>query len=881
MPDVVLARGVPPVLLLGAGTLTLAACGDATPSEPEPAEPEVTQIEVDPPADTLFALDDTVRLTAMARDPSGEVVADASFEWSSSDTDVVVVGDDGLATAVGNGLATITAVAQDAEAAAELAVAQRAAAVEVTPSSTVLTTVGETHQFTAAAMDANDNELTDVAWVWQSENHAVATVDSTGLVHARGNGAATITATAQDVPGHGVVTVEQDGATLRFRTEPSDTIAGDPIDPGVQVEVLDDAGNRVEDSALPITLELADPQAPGTLHGTRTVSATAGVATFSGLTVDRVGTHALQASGTGVEAATSASFEITPADPAGLSFQTQAADATAGSTLAPAVEVRVEDRFGNLVPTATHTVTLKLGGDSGDALQGTTTHDAVDGVATFADLTVLRAAEGHSLVAESDGLDAAPGAPFEVVPADPAQLAFQTQPSHVEGHEWMSPAVAVEVQDAFGNRVPSVTTDVTLALGVTPDAGPDPGLDGRLTTAVTEGVAVFDSVRIERPFDSYTLTASAPDLDPAESAAFPVTLTFTDVNVGGAHTCAVTEGGEIYCWGDNSHGQLGHPAVDSTSVPVRVQARYNFGTVSVGGDHTCATLRAIVAQEPLCWGRNDSGQLGVGDRNPREVPTTVDGPSMTETSAGYLHTCGIGSEGVYCWGDNTTAQIGEDPTVTPRRSTPGLVTSIAARDVSAGFGHSCAVDTDGIAYCWGGNTAGELGNGTTSSHESSPVTVENFSGVLFETISAESVHTCATDVTDFVAWCWGSNVSGQLGTGDTDPALTPSTTDGPYIRQVSAGEGYTCGVSQSAEALCWGRNGAHLGLGDSGDAVTSPSAVRSTEAFTKVTSGWGSDPVHTCGLTTDGAVYCWGSGRQGQLGNGAWANRFTPTPVTQ
>ncbi|MDZ7779913.1 MAG: Ig-like domain-containing protein [Gemmatimonadota bacterium] len=878
-----IGRPFPSILSAGLLVTLASACGDSSPSEPTPPGGEqVAAVEVQPGADTLFALDDTVTLTAVARDQAGEIVSDAGISWRSSAPNVVVVDGNGTATAVGNGAAVITASAADAEGTADLAVAQLASSVQVTPTSAVLTTVGDTARLSAEGQDENGNELAGADVVWQSENHAVATVSPSGLVTARGSGEAVITATVQDVPGLADVTVDRTVGGLRFMVAPSDAVAGEAIDPAVQVEVVDTAGNRVEDLELAVTLGLANAQTPATLEGTRTVGATAGVASFSGLSVDRVGTHTLRAVA-GTDTATSAPFDIEPAEAAALRFGALPSTGTAGEVLAPA-EVRVEDDFGNLVPTASPTVSVRLEDADTTALSGTTAVTAENGIATFDDLSVTEAGE-HALttaVDNDDNMASATGGPLEITPAAAHGLAFRVQPDAVEGHELMEPAVEVVVRDTFGNRVPSADVDVTIGLGQSPSSGPDPGLGGTLTAATTDGVAVFDALRVDRPYDGYTMLASASGLESAESTPFSVNLTFTDVAVGGSHTCAVTQGGEIYCWGDNDSGQLGTSSVDATAVPVRVEANLNFGTVTAGRSHTCATLRALTVQTPYCWGWNEFGQLGVGDREDRAVPTAVDGPAMTRVSAGTDHTCGLNSDGVYCWGSNSTGQLGQPGTfeasqVSPRQTIGGGFQAVAGGDL-----HSCAVDTDGTAYCWGHNDAGQLGDGSHTT-ATSPVTVDDSGGaVVFETITAGVTQTCGTFPGEDIVFCWGANNGGQLGTGDMTSSTTPRLTVGPDLVAVDAGSGYTCGISNASEAMCWGANGPWLGLGESAYAanVLSPTAVPVDGTFTAIEASHAAG-THTCALTTDGTVYCWGTGRAGELGNGSATDRYRPTPVIQ
>jgi alpha-tubulin suppressor-like RCC1 family protein len=187
--------------------------------------------------------------------------------------------------------------------------------------------------------------------------------------------------------------------------------------------------------------------------------------------------------------------------------------------------------------------------------------------------------------------------------------------------------------------------------------------------------------------------------------------------------------------------------------------------------------------------------------------------------------------------------------------------ALAFRQVSAGFSHTCGVTTDGVAYCWGANGVGELGSGTTLDH-TLPVRVRG--GHSFRQISAGEFHTCAVTPAD-AAYCWGSNAFGQLGDGTTADRLTPvRVAGGLAFREVSAGVFYTCGVTTGHVAYCWGDNG-FAQLGDGSNTNRSrPAPVRARLAFRQVSAGGD----NTCGVTTDDVAYCWGLNDNGQFGRG-------------
>ncbi|MFW6078676.1 MAG: Ig-like domain-containing protein [Gemmatimonadota bacterium] len=392
-----LTRGLPRFALAVATLLAAAACGDDDgPTDPG-GDGQVDAVVVTPAADTLTALGATVQLSARALDAAGDEVPGVSFTWTSLDDGVVAVSDSGVATAAGNGAARITATAEGVSDTASLAVVQLVETVSVSPSSATLTTAGATQQFTAAATDANGNAVADASVLWQSSRPGVASVDTTGLATAEASGETTITASAQGVPGNAVLTVDQE-------------IAG---------------------GATP--------------HGTRTVTTTAGVASFGGIWLDKAGAgYTLTVDVDGIPADTSASFDVTAAAPTRVGFVQQPTATEGAEALAP-VTVAVQDEFGNTVPGATHAVELAPGPDAalapgpdgGEAvLSGETSVQAVDGLATF-DSVQIDLPGSYTPDATSFPLSGARSADFDVsltfasVDAGQELSCGRTDPGHV------------------------------------------------------------------------------------------------------------------------------------------------------------------------------------------------------------------------------------------------------------------------------------------------------------------------------------------------------------------------------------------------------------------------------------------------------------------
>jgi alpha-tubulin suppressor-like RCC1 family protein len=296
--------------------------------------------------------------------------------------------------------------------------------------------------------------------------------------------------------------------------------------------------------------------------------------------------------------------------------------------------------------------------------------------------------------------------------------------------------------------------------------------------------------------------------------------------------------------------------------------------VSARNDHTCGVTGIGAA---YCWGSNNLGRLGNGTTTSSLTPVAVGGGlTFTAVSAGAEHTCGVTTGGdAYCWGRNSYGQLGigstsDDPTTLPVLVSGGYH---FAR-VSAGAEHTCGITFTGAVYCWGLNDAGQLGDGSLLD-ASSPVAVSG--GHIFASLSAGDFDNCAVTISGD-ALCWGNNLFGQLGNGTSGlgtDATTPQLVSGGHtFAAVSAGNLHTCGITTSGAAYCWGRNAlGQLGDNTTTDATT-PVPVSGGLTFAIVSAG---RSAHTCGVTTGGDAYCWGHNDAGQLGNGSTTD--TPIPV--
>jgi alpha-tubulin suppressor-like RCC1 family protein len=242
------------------------------------------------------------------------------------------------------------------------------------------------------------------------------------------------------------------------------------------------------------------------------------------------------------------------------------------------------------------------------------------------------------------------------------------------------------------------------------------------------------------------------------------------VSAGRYHTCAITTGGGAKCWGWNLYGQVGDGSTTNRGTPRNVSGLSSgVAEIAVGDSHSCALTTGGGVK---CWGLNDVGQLGDGSTTNSPMPVDVSGltSGVAEIAVGDSHSCALTTGGaVKCWGNNFYGQLGDGSTTSS--STPVNVSGLSsgATAISAGGNHTCAVD-GGAAKCWGRNSKGQLGDGTTTG-SSTPVSVSDLSAGV-TAISAGDSHSCAL-TTGGRALCWGSNVYGQLGNGKTADRLTP------------------------------------------------------------------------------------------------------------
>ena len=390
--------------------------------------------------------------------------------------------------------------------------------------------------------------------------------------------------------------------------------------------------------------------------------------------------------------------------------------------------------------------------------------------------------------------------------------------------------------------------------------------------------------------------------DTTENRSSPVKValeegrTAVTVGTGLGHTCAIFDDDSLKCWGENANGQLGFPGAHPRRIPTNVDMGNNVPkAISLGGSHSCA----ILDDDSLkCWGKNDAGQLGVGDTTYRNTPSAVnlgEGKTATAIGAGYNYTCAVLNDGsVKCWGDNQNGQLGDGTTTdhnTPPTGTVDLGSNRTAVGIGLGNYHTCAILNDNSLVCWGRNEEGQLGvdasNNETCTVRSvnqdcvkTPTVVDLGTDRTAVAVAAGRYHTCAL-LDDNSVKCWGGNDLGQLGDESITNRNAPVSVDlgDKTVAAIQAREHATCALFEDGSVTCWGNNErGQLGTGESGNSILSPQTVEAGGegwTFTAITGGFN----HSCALreNADSSAYmwCWGANDRGQLGLGDKVNRLS------
>lgn len=264
---------------------------------------------------------------------------------------------------------------------------------------------------------------------------------------------------------------------------------------------------------------------------------------------------------------------------------------------------------------------------------------------------------------------------------------------------------------------------------------------------------------------SEPLTAPSPHAVPNVSDA-------ATIAAGDAFTCIIQNSGLVVCWGDGSAGQVGNGSKAPLVAPTTVRGLSNVTALAAGESHACAVSQGQV----FCWGSGEFHQLGgsVAEAlTPQPVPFITD---VTSVAATNRSTCALLQNGsVWCWGANDTGQLGTGVASETPSETPLAVDGVDALAIASGAEHVCALTRSHQISCWGRGYEGQLGDGNVRyasfQPQAAPVSVSGITSTARD-IGAGGNHSCAPTYGGAIV-CWGENTKGQLGNGTTDNEFSP------------------------------------------------------------------------------------------------------------
>lgn len=380
---------------------------------------------------------------------------------------------------------------------------------------------------------------------------------------------------------------------------------------------------------------------------------------------------------------------------------------------------------------------------------------------------------------------------------------------------------------------------------------------------------------------------------------------FMQISAGGNHTCARKYSGDVLCWG--AEGEAGYGQVVATPTVEYTGA----SQIAVGNAHACAINNFGAA---FCWGGGEEGQLGIqlgamigyssgpvlGPRDPNNYYATLAPLSFTSIYAGGNSTCGLTSSGVYCWGsigDYTNQGFMSVPNLVV---VPGGGSYNGFTNLAVGNGHACGLAAGQQVLCWGADLYGQAG--------SDPLTAFYYPGTkavmfamntgvpdgLASRIAAQGDFTCV-DIPSSTVECFGLDYDGELGDATRTPTAVPQaiTGNGLALHGVGTGQRHACALDVNNEAWCWGYNywgmvgnGTWSYYTTSAQKVLGVSTGYQTFGATVKFRALAAGAEHTCGISTDNHIYCWGHNDLRQLGttligaNGQpLAGGWVPAPV--
>jgi len=352
--------------------------------------------------------------------------------------------------------------------------------------------------------------------------------------------------------------------------------------------------------------------------------------------------------------------------------------------------------------------------------------------------------------------------------------------------------------------------------------------------------------------------------------------TWKSISVTGFNACGIKVDNTLWCWGRNERGQVGDGTAVNKLVPTQVSGGGTWKNVFINRySGTCG----IKLDDTLwCWGNNSIGQVGDGTQVHKYVPTQVSGGGTWKnvSADGFESVCGIKSDDtLWCWGNNSIGQVG-DGTFTNKFVPTQVSGGGAWKNVSTGRTSACGIKSNDTLWCWGANWYGQVGDGTTV-HKYVPTQVSG--GGTWKNVSVNNFEGVCGIKSNDTLWCWGENSYGSVGDGTQVNKLFPTQVSGGGVwKNILANrKSYhgSCGIKSDDTLWCWGVNWfGRIGDGTQVDKL-SPIQVNGGGTWKNVSVNDGG----VCGIKSDDKLWCWGNNLEGQLGDGTTTYRTVPTMV--
>jgi alpha-tubulin suppressor-like RCC1 family protein len=875
----------PAYLIAAAACLALFADCDNSASGPD----LVASVSVTP-ASVTVAIGHTIQLLATPKNAAGGTMTDRPVTWVSSTPAVATISPSGLATGMTQGAATITATSEGKTGTAAVTVVLAAVeTVSVSPQ-TVSVGVGDTARLVATLKDADGAVLTGRSVTWTSGDAGVAQVSGTGLVSGMAPGTTTISATCEGKTGTATVDVKLatptgvvisspqllvgTAAAAAFSTgSESDSVIwfSMPPDTAVHVQIVTIRNRRT-------TQQLVAPVRDGGIDPVPLTGAAGDtIQVLIGNTLD---------------------MTVVPGNKPPVVIRTQPPARKTDVPLNAALLVYFSEPVegGTILPPS---IQLMQAGTpvSGSVRFADSAHVSVafvPGASLTAGVeyqlivsTNVRGSDGESLVTP-DTVSFTTGS---ATTGSAASIQMAVTAINFIGTTYQMIAT---VRDAAGN----VLTGQPVVWATSDSAGLAASVGGLLTSHIEGNYRVTaslvgccfafnDSIYV-RPGPPATVTI-APSADTVPQGdtillqaivrdALGHQLRFLSGSAGSvtwksddaAVATASTDGYSDLA----AVGAVVGVAPGIVTITATDGAASGTATVTVGPPRPVASVVLNPATATLVTQGTLQLVATVTDSNGKAISLAVAPLSWQSDNAGVAT---VDANGLVT---GVAAGVAQVSASSGGHADTAIITvhTITLASVTAGGGHACGLDSSGAAYCWGGDVSGELGDGRVFATSTLPVAV--LGGISFApaSLTAGDQHTCGLTAAG-LAYCWGQNSDGQVGNGTdfTGPWSEPELVSGNLtFASISAGGSHTCGITTGGQAYCWGDDAAGQ-LGD-GSFIPegSPVPVAGGLTFTAISAGMD----HTCGLTTSGDAYCWGGNDHGQLGTGSNdPNSPVPVPV--